>query len=208
MSPEDNLDGVLDVRIEDGVIREIGPNLAAGANETLDARGNVVAPGFVDIHVHFREPGAKLRDAGNRTRRGGCRRLYGRLDHAQHQAGHRSAGIGVRRKSRKLDSSGLARIFPVAAVSIGSNGEQLTDFAALKAAGAVAFSDDGRPVKTAGILRRALEMSRDLGVPISEHCEDASLSAGGVMNEGPVAESWKCMGFRTLPRMSARPAGS
>jgi len=95
-------------------------------------------------------------------------------------------------KARKL---GLARIFPVAAVSIGSNGEQLTDFAALKAAGAVAFSDDGRPVKTAGILRRALEMSRELGVPISEHCEDASLSAGGVMNEGPVADKLQVHGI-------------
>ena len=77
-------------------------------------------------------------------------------------------------KARRL---GLARVFPVAAVSMASQGESLTDFAALVAAGAVAFSDDGRPVKTAGLLRRALEHSRDLGVPISEHCEDPSLSA-------------------------------
>ena len=75
----------------------------------------------------------------------------------------------------------------------------MTDFAALVAAGAVAFSDDGRPVKTAGLLRRALERSRDLGVPISEHCEDASLSANGVINEGPVAEK---LGVRGIPNSS------
>ena len=82
---------------------------------------------------------------------------------------------------------------------MASQGEMLTEFAALVAAGAVAFSDDGRPVKTAGLLRRALECSRDLGVPISEHCEDASLTAGGVINEGPVAEK---LGVRGIPNSS------
>ena len=82
---------------------------------------------------------------------------------------------------------------------MASQGESLTDFAALVAAGAVAFSDDGRPVKTAGLLRRAFERSRDLGAPISEHCEDPSLSANGVINEGPVAEK---LGVRGIPNSS------
>ncbi len=195
LSPEDNLDAVLDIRIEDGVIAEIGANLASGAGETIDARGNVVAPGFVDIHVHFREPGGEVSEtlatglasavAGGFTAVSTMPNTKPVID----QPGLVAAQI---EKARML---GLARIFPVAAVSMGSNGEELTDFVALKAAGAVAFSDDGRPVKTAGILRKAMELSRELGVPISEHCEDASLSAGGVMNEGPVAEQLHVRGI-------------
>jgi len=105
----------------------------------------------------------------------------------------------VRAQIAKARSLGLARLYPVAAVSMASQGESLTDVAALVAAGAVAFSDDGRPVKTAGLLRRALERTRDLGVPISDHCEDPSLSAAGVINEGPVAVK---LGVRGIPGSS------
>jgi dihydroorotase len=83
---------------------------------------------------------------------------------------------------------GLARVFPIAAVSKGSEGEDLTDFAGLIAAGAVAFSDDGRPVKTPELMRRAMEMAQPLGIPIIDHCEDPALSAGGAINQGPVSE--------------------
>src|ERR1019366_9136583 len=199
LSPEDNLDGALDVRIEDGVIREIGPNLAGGADETLDALGSVVAPRFIDIHVHFREPGGEASEtlqtglaaavAGGFTAVATMPNTKPVIDQPELVAAQ-IAG------ARRL---GLARIFPVAAVSMASQGESLTDFAALMAAGAVAFSDDGRPVKTAGLLRQALERSRDLGVPISEHCEDASLTAGGVINEGPVADK---LGVRGIPNSS------
>ncbi len=199
LSPEDNLDGIIDVRIEDGVITEIGPNLVAGADETFDASGSVVAPGFIDIHVHFREPGGEASEtletglgsavAGGFTSVATMPNTKPVIDQPQLVAEQIE-------KARRL---GLARIFPVAAVSFGSQGEALTDFAALKAAGAVAFSDDGRPVKTAGLLREALELSRELGVPISEHCEDASLTAGGVINEGPVADQ---LGVRGIPNSS------
>jgi dihydroorotase len=95
-------------------------------------------------------------------------------------------------KARKI---GLARVFPIATVSMESLGESLTDLATLKAAGAVAFSDDGRPVKTAGLMRRAMEKARGVGVPIIDHCEDPSLHPGGVVNEGPVAERLKLRGI-------------
>ena len=199
LSPEDNLDGALDVRIEDGVIREIGPNLTGGADETLDASGCVVAPGFIDIHVHFREPGGEASEtletglaaavAGGFTAVATMPNTKPVIDQPELVAAQIERARGL----------GLARVFPVAAVSMGSQGESLTDFRALVAAGAVAFSDDGRPVKTAGLLRRALKQSRELGVPISEHCEDASLTAGGVINEGPVAEK---LGVRGIPNSS------
>lgn len=199
LSPEDQLDGELDVRIEDGVIREIAPNLGGAADETLDARGNVVAPGLVDIHVHFREPGGEISEtletglaaavAGGFTAVSTMPNTKPVIDRPEL----------VRTQIEKARSLGLARLFPVAAVSMASQGESLTDVAALVAAGAVAFSDDGRPVKTAGLLRRALERTRDLGVPISDHCEDPSLSAAGVINEGPVAVK---LGVRGIPGSS------
>jgi dihydroorotase len=199
LSPEDGLDGELDVRIEDGVIREIAPNLTASADEMLDARGCVVAPGFVDIHVHFREPGGEISEtletglaaavAGGFTAVCTMPNTKPVIDRPEL----------VRAQIEKARGLGLARLFPVAAVSMASQGESLTDVATLAAAGAVAFSDDGRPVKTAGLLRRALERTRDLGVPISDHCEDASLSAAGVINEGPVAAQ---LGVRGIPGTS------
>jgi dihydroorotase len=199
LSPEDGLDGELDVRIEDGVIREIAPNLTGSADEMLDARGCVVAPGFVDIHVHFREPGGEISEtletglaaavAGGFTAVCTMPNTKPVIDRPEL----------VRAQIEKARGLGLARLFPVAAVSMASQGESLTDVSALAAAGAVAFSDDGRPVKTAGLLRRALERTRDLGAPISDHCEDASLSAAGVINEGPVAVQ---LGVRGIPGTS------
>lgn len=199
LSPEDNLDGTLDVRIEGGVIRAIAPNLPAGADETLDARGWVVAPGLVDMHVHFREPGGEISEtletglaaavAGGFTSVATMPNTRPVMDRPQM----------VTAQIARARQIGLARVFPVAAVTLGSEGESLTDFEALAAAGAVAFSDDGRPVKTAGLLRQALERSGKLGAPLSDHCEDPSLSAGGVINEGPVAER---LGVRGIPNAS------
>ena len=199
LSPEDNLDGTLDVRIEDGVIREIAPDLAGEADETLDARGSVVTPGLVDLHVHLREPGGEASETiatGLAAAVAGGFTAVAAMPNTKPVIDRPELVIAQIEKARRL---GLARVFPVAAVSMASQGESLTDLAALVATGAVAFSDDGRPVKTAGLLRRALERSRDLGVPIIDHCEDASLSASGVVNEGPVAEK---LGVRGIPNAS------
>jgi dihydroorotase len=199
LSPEDSLDGELDVLVDDGVIREIGPQLATTADETLDARGQVVAPGLIDIHVHLREPGGEISEtietglqaavAGGFTAvcpMPNTKPIIDRPDLARAQIA-------------RAHQVGLARVFPIAAVSMGSQGESLVDMAALVAAGAVAFSDDGRPVKTAGLLRRALEQAKSLAVPIIDHCEDPSLSASGVVNEGPVA---KRLNLRGIPNSS------
>jgi len=199
LSPEDNLDGTLDVRIEEGVIREIAPNIRVAADEIVDARGSVVAPGFVDIHVHFREPGgeaAETIETGLAAAVAGGFTAVSTMPNTNPVIDCPELVIAQIESARRV---GLARLFPVAAVSKASQGESLTDLDALAAAGAVAFSDDGRPVKTAGLLRRALEFSRDLGTPISEHCEDPSLSAGGVINEGPIAEK---LGVRGIPTSS------
>jgi dihydroorotase len=196
LSPEDGWDGELDVLVEDGVIREIAPQLSVSPDETLDARGQVVSPGFVDIHVHLREPGAETSETLETGLAAAVAGGFTAVCPMPNTKPVIDRPDLVRAMVEKAQRLGLARVLPIAAVSMGSQGESLTDFAALLAAGAVAFSDDGRPVKTAGLLKRALERARDLGVPLHDHCEDASLSAGGVINEGSVA---KQLGVRGIP---------
>jgi len=195
LSPEDGLDGELDVLVEDGVIREIGPNLASAADETFDARGQVVAPGFVDIHVHLREPGGEISETLETGLQAAVAGGFTAVCPMPNTKPVIDRPELVRTTIQKAQKIGLARVFPVATVSMESLGESLTDLATLKAAGAVAFSDDGRPVKTAGLMRRAMEKARGVGVPIIDHCEDPSLHPGGVVNEGPVAERLKLRGI-------------
>jgi dihydroorotase len=195
LSPEDGLDGELDVLVEEGVIREIGPNLAAVADETFDARGQVVAPGLVDIHVHLREPGGEISETLETGLQAAVAGGFTAVCPMPNTKPVIDRPELVRTTIQKAQKLGLARVFPIAAVSMESLGESLADVAALKAAGAVGFSDDGRPVKTAGLMRRAMEKARGAGVPIIEHCEDPSLHPGGVVNEGTVAERLKLRGI-------------
>jgi dihydroorotase len=194
LSPEDKLDGELDVLVENGVIHQIAPNLTVQADETIDARGQIVAPGFVDIHVHLREPGGEISETIETGLQAAVAGGFTAVCPMPNTKPIIERPELVRATIEKAQKLGLARVFPIAAVSMGSQGESLVDMAPLVAAGAVAFSDDGRPVKTAGLLRRALEKAKSLGVPIIDHCEDPSLSMSGVINEGPVAERLKLRG--------------
>ncbi len=199
LSPEDGLDGALDILIEDGVIRAIGPNLTAQADEILDARGRVVAPGLIDIHVHLREPGGETSETIETGLQAAVAGGFTTVCPMPNTKPIIDRPELVRAQIDKARQLGLARVFPIAAVSMESQGESLVDMAALVAAGAVGFSDDGRPVKSAGLMRRALEKAKPLGVPIIDHCEDPSLSASGVVNEGPVA---KRLNLRGIPNSS------
>ncbi len=199
ISPEDDLDGEFDVLIEDGVIRQIAPRLSVRADEVCDARGQVVSPGFVDLHVHLREPGGEVSETLETGLRAAAAGGFTAVCPMPNTRPVNDRAEITRATIEKASRLCLARVFPIAAVSVASEGETLTDFEALVAAGAVGFSDDGRPVKTAGLMRDALAKARGLGVPITDHCEDLTLSAGGVVNEGPAA---KRLGLKGIPNSS------
>jgi dihydroorotase len=199
ISPEDNLDGELDVLVEDGVIKRIAEKIPERADEIFDARGQFVSPGFIDLHVHLREPGGEISETLETGLAAAVAGGFTSVCPMPNTHPVNDAPELTRSLIEGARKIGLAKVFPIAAVSQRSEGERLTDFAALVEAGAVAFTDDGRPVKTAGLMREALERARQIDVPIIDHCEDPSLSAGGVMNEGPVAER---LGMKGIPASS------
>jgi len=197
VDPANGRDGEFDVLIENGAIARIGRNLPVeGADVFEIKRGWVVAPGLVDIHVHLREPGQEHKEtiaSGTASAVAGGFTAVACMPNTEPVNDH--AGI-TEFILKKAAEAGLARVYPIGAVSIGSKGDQLAELGEQKAAGCVAFTDDGRPVATALLMRRALEYARMLGVPIVNHCEDPSLKGDGVAHEGYVASQ---LGLRGIP---------
>jgi dihydroorotase len=156
-------------------------------------------PGVIDIHVHLREPGREDEEtieSGARAAIHGGFTSVACMPNTEPALDTQGAVRFVKAKARE---AGLARVFPIGAITVGRRGERLTEFGEMVAAGAVAFSDDGDSVEKAGLARRAFEYARMFGVPLISHCEDKSLSAGGVMNEGAVSTR---LGLRGWPRIA------
>jgi dihydroorotase len=184
VDPASGTDGGLDVLIVNGRISDVRAGIRAEAARTIDASGLVVAPGFIDMHVHLREPGFEeketIRTGSRAAARGGFTTVCC-MPNTNPVNDSLSVLESIRAEARK---SAVVNVLPIAAVTRGLKGAALTDMAALFRAGAIAFSDDGRPVGDALIMRRALEASRSLGTFVIDHCEDKSLSADGTMHEG------------------------
>jgi dihydroorotase len=197
VDPANGRDGAFDVLIEDGVIARVDKNLpAAGAEVREMAPGWIVAPGLIDVHVHLREPGQEHKETvatGAASAVAGGFTAVACMPNTEPVNDH--AGI-TEFILKKAAEARLARVYPIGAVSIGSKGEQLAELGEQQAAGCIAFTDDGRPVATALLMRRALEYAGMLGVPIINHCEDPSLKGDGVAHEGYYASA---LGLRGIP---------
>jgi dihydroorotase len=197
VDPATARDGEFDVLIEDGVIARIGRNLPTDGTEVMEIpSGWIVAPGLIDVHVHLREPGQEHKETvatGAASAVAGGFTAVACMPNTDPVNDH--AGI-TQFVLKKAAEASLARVYPIGAVSLGSKGEQLAELGEQKAAGCIAFSDDGRPVATALLMRRALEYAGMLGVPIVNHCEDPSLKGDGVAHEGYHASA---LGLRGIP---------
>jgi len=200
IDPASGYDGVADVWIEDGAVRAVGPNTAAPAGaETFDATGLVVAPGFIDMHVHLREPGfehAETIESGARAAAAGGFTSICPMPNTAPVNDNATVTSYIIEKARK---HAVVNVWPIGAITKNSAGEELAAIGSMRQAGAVAISDDGRPVMNARVMRRAMEFARGFGIPVIDHCEDLHLSAGGDMHEG--AESVR-LGLRGIPGSS------
>lgn len=197
VDPANGRDGLFDVLIQDGVIARVEKNLPADGAEVFDvAREWVVVPGLIDIHVHLREPGQEHKEtiaSGTASAVAGGFTAVACMPNTDPVNDH--AGITQFILKRAAEAQ-LARVYPIGAVSRGSRGEQLAELGEQKSAGCVAFSDDGRPIATALLMRRALEYAGMLGLPVIDHCEDPSLKGDGVAHEGFHASA---LGLRGIP---------
>ncbi|HMG35309.1 MAG TPA: dihydroorotase [Blastocatellia bacterium] len=184
VDPAQNIDGIADLLLENGYVKSIGDGLSDDRAEVIDATGLVVAPGFIDLHVHLREPGEEYKEtivSGAAAAVAGGFTSICAMPNTEPVNDNASVTRYVVDKARE---AGLARVYPVGAITRGSKGQELAEMAEMKAAGAVAVSDDGRPVMNAQVMRHAMEYARDHRLVVVDHCQCLDLSAGGVMHEG------------------------
>jgi dihydroorotase len=198
VDPANGRNGPFDVLVEDGRIARVDRDIPRdAANEVVDLPpGLIVCPGLIDMHVHLREPGQEHKET---VASGVAAAVAGGFTAVACMPNtspvNDNAGVTAYILQKAAEAN-LARVYPIGAVSRGQNGEQLADIAELKQAGCVAVTDDGRPVATALLMRRALEYTQMFGMPVIEHCEEQTLKADGVAHEGFQAAT---LGLRGIP---------
>jgi len=197
IDPSQALDTVADVLVSGDRIAAIGRNLETDREtKVIDVGGCIVAPGFIDMHVHLREPGYEQKETiatGTRAAAAGGFTAVACMPNTQPVADSPAVIAYIKEKARAM---GVVHVYPIGALSKGSQGEELAEIRDLVEAGAVAISDDGNPVMNAEVMRRALEYTRLFNIPVISHCEDLNLAAGGVMHEGFIST---ILGLRGIP---------
>lgn len=200
VDPSQGLDRVADLLIDHGVVERVEPGIAPAAHtEVLDAAGRVVAPGLIDMHVHLREPGQEVKETVASGSAAAVAGGFTAVACMANTAPVNDSRLVTEVILRAAERAALARVYPVGAISQGLAGEQLAPFGQLAAAGCVAFSDDGKPVSSAELMRRALEYAQHSGRPIIQHAQDLDLTGDGVMHEG----RWSvCCGMPGIPGLA------
>ena len=201
IDPANGIDQIRDVLIVDGRIRALGqPGSLAGQDGLVyDVTGKWVVPGLIDMHVHLREPGQEYKETietGTRAAAAGGFTAVAAMPNTKPVNDNQTVTVFILAKAAE---AGLARVYPVGAISSGSNGEHLAEFGELRQAGAVAVTDDGLPVGNSQLMRRALEYAGNHDLLVISHAEDLSLSQSGAMNDGPLATR---LGLRGIPHVA------
>lgn len=189
--------GILDVLIDHGRIQDVGPGLKAEGATVIDAKGMHVLPGLTDMHCHLREPGMEYKEdiaSGTRSAVAGGFTSVACMPNTEPVCDNESTVQFILQRAAQETK---AKVYPIASVTKGMEGKELTEMGALAEAGAVAFSDDGKPVENANMMRNALLYAAGLGQLVLSHCEDLQLVNGGYMNEGDVSTA---TGLRGIPR--------
>jgi dihydroorotase len=199
LDPATHTDAALDVLVDGQRITKVGPSLAAPTAEVFDAAGLIVAAGFIDLHAHLREPGQEISETIETGTRAAARGGFTAVCAMPNTQPVNDNASVTRSILERAAAGAHVRVWPIGAASTASKGEALAEIAAMQQAGIVAVSDDGKPIATARLLRQVMEYCIPLGLPVIDHCEDASLAAGGVMREG--ARSVR-LGLKGIPAAS------
>lgn len=184
IDPANNLDMKGDILIQDGTIREIADSIDEQGTQVLNAEGKIVCPGFIDLHVHFREPGMEYKEtieSGSRAAAVGGFTTVCCMPNTSPVCDNRAVASFVAETAKR---SAVVNVRPIGSITKGQKGQEITEILALAEAGCVAISDDGKPVMNAEVMRRALEYSSMIGLTVIAHCEDLNLAEDGQMHEG------------------------
>jgi dihydroorotase len=200
IDPSQGLDAPGDLLVSNGVVEAHGllgeVRRDGDALEVIECGGRVISPGFIDVHCHLREPGREevetIATGARAAAAGGFSAVCAMPNTDPVTDNQAAVGFIIRQGQR----AGGARVYPIGAISIGQQGQTLAEFGEMVGAGAVAVSDDGKPVVSAQLMRTALEYARSFGIPVADHCEDPTLAAGGAMNEGLTSAR---LGLRGIP---------
>lgn len=187
VDPKNKIDGKMDILIEDGIIKEVAPKIDAKAETVIDATGKVVAPGLVDLHVHFREPGLEYKEdieTGSKAAAKGGVTTVVCMPNTSPVIDNKAQVRYVMERGREV---GLINVLTSGCITKGQKGEELSEMGSMKEAGAVAVTDDGKPVSSSAVMRKALEYAKMFEIPVFSHSEDLGLVDGGSMNEGYTA---------------------
>ena len=199
MDPASGRNEIADICIEDGKIAAIGTRLPADNADIIEAKNHIVAPGFIDMHVHLRDPGFEHSETvatGSRAAAAGGFTTICCMPNTSPVNDSATVTNYILDRARR---TGVVKVHPIGAITKGSLGEELAAIGSMQRAGVVAISDDGRPVMNASLMRRAMETASSFGLPVINHCEDLNLSAGGDMHEG--FQSVR-LGLRGIPSCS------
>jgi dihydroorotase len=201
LDPTQRIDEISDILIENGKIAQIGKDPAGSSEDLqiLEVQGLLIVPGLIDMHTHLREPGFEYKEtvrSGSLAAVAGGFTSIACMPNTDPVNDNRSTTEFILRQAAL---AGFARVFPVACISKGSEGKVLAEFGDLKDAGAVAFSDDGKPVENSRLMRSACEYAASFQMPVISHCEDISLSKDGAMNESVISTQ---LGLRGIPNIA------
>jgi dihydroorotase len=184
VDPSQKLNKVMDIGVDDGHVVEIAPKIGKKAKKEVDARGLIVMPGFIDMHVHLREPGREdaetIESGSNAAARGGFTAVAC-MPNTLPVNDSEAVTSFILERAREVSK---VAVYPIGAITKGSQGKSLAEIGEMYRSGIVAISDDGHPIQDGQIMRRAMEYSRLFNLTVIDHCEDKDLAAGGVMNEG------------------------